>query len=330
MITINILSTEKVAFCGDIHFDTATPQARIDDYMEACCRKVESIGDICEKEKVKYLFLAGDIFNRISCSHECVNRAGKALLQLKERGIRIFSICGNHDLLRDSLQKLSQSPIETLFSFGVLEHISLSNPVEFREIGTNETQRTAKLTAVDFTESIPPADNNYDTNVLLAHMFFGQTGFLSDESQNIPNEKMEAYGYDMAFLGHDHEAYEPILCGKTIVIRNGSLMRGTRHDYNFIQEPAIVIVDDIFKPKICRRIIIPHRPYKEIVSQAVLVKKFDDGYTMVDKQALRNLADKLASAKLNESNIDDSILKIVETDPQIPPNCRKILISYIK
>ena len=44
MITINILSTEKVAFCGDIHFDTATPQARIDDYMEACCRKVESIG----------------------------------------------------------------------------------------------------------------------------------------------------------------------------------------------------------------------------------------------------------------------------------------------
>ena len=329
-IKICLKEKEAVGFVGDIHFDTVI-SSRLDDYLETCCKKIEAVGDICLKNNVRYLFFAGDIFNRVQCGHECVNRAGQSLLKLKNSGIRLFSICGNHDLPRDSLRLLGKAPLETLFSFGVMEHISLETPVEFyKDEFFDQNKGCAKITAVDFTQKIPKADRNFDANVLLAHMFFDKSGFLSDEFQNILKDKMAFWFYDMAFLGHDHEEFPVAVCGNTLVVRTGSLLRTTSHNYNFVRKPHIVICDDIFKPKEIRKVFVPCAEFRTIVSQAVINQKELGDVIKDDKEMLQELAGKLSDMKVNDEDTEDAILKIIETDTSISDSRRGLLLSYIQ
>ena len=327
-IQISVTGKEKIAFVGDVHFDTSTPSSRLDDYMKTCCEKIKAIGSICKTEQVSYLFFAGDIFNRIQCSHECVNRAGEALLFIKAQRVRLFSICGNHDLFRNSLVKLPQSPIETLFRFGVLEHVCSDTPVEFYLAGTQDKNPLLKVSACDYPEEIPMSDRGFKSNVLLAHRFFDKEAFLCGDDENITRDKMSRYGFDMAFLGHDHEEYPNVMCGKTLVVRRGSLLRGTAHDYNFIRKPGFIIMDDMAKPRDVRKILIPYLPYRDIVSQAVLNKKTSSSQN-VNKQVLQDLAAKLSAKHDADKEEEDMVLKMVQTDTSIPDACRMILLDYI-
>ena len=331
-IKIHLSQNIKIAFAGDLHFDNVTPTARLDNYMETCCRKLEAIGNICCQENILYLFFSGDVFNKISCTHECVNRLGNMLLSLRKKGIRLFSICGNHDLPRDSLNRLQQSPIETLFSFGVMEHVSISNPVEFYVTNRRDNSLSSvKITACDYTQTIPVADKNFNVNILLAHMFFNKSEFLFGDEQNITRNRMESLCYDMVFLGHDHEEHPPVMCGKTLVVRSGSLLRGTVHDYNFKREPGFVIVDDILHPQNVRKIAVPNRPYQDIISQTALNRKMENASRdTVDREAIRNLANKLVKARTKDDREEDIILKTIETDNQISFSCRRILLDYIQ
>ena len=325
---IKISQQEKVAFCGDIHFDTTTPSSRLDNYMDTCCQKIDAIGDICQQENVRYLFFAGDIFNRIQCTHECVNRAGEVLLALKQKNnIRLFAICGNHDLPRDSLARLKQSPIETLFRFGVLEHVDSSIPVDI--VDATDATKITRVCAYDFTQKILPADKTKTATILLAHMFFNQSGVTAIEGQNITKDEMASYGYDMAFLGHDHEEHPSVMCKNTLVVRSGSLMRGTSHDYNFTREPGFVIVDNIFAPQKVRKVVLPYRPFKEILSQAVLSRKAQNAIDDSHKEALQGLAAKLAEAGDTDGSDKDTVLEMIQTDTGITDNVRNLLLSYI-
>lgn len=316
--TDNGVGRERIAFVGDVHFDTMTPASRIDDYMETCCKKIEAIGDRCRDRHVKYLFFAGDIFHRIQCSHECVNRAGQVLAGLKQKGVRAFSICGNHDLPRDNLNYLVKSPIETLFSFGVLEHIDLENPVSING-------NLVKITACDFTQTPPPADKDYAINILLAHMFYEMGEIMGGPEQNISKETLMSLGYDVAFLGHDHEYHAPEVCGETMVIRPGSVLRGTSHNYNFTRRPCFVIFDIFEKTKdyFFKEEIIPHRPYTDVAARKILEKK-----EPLDRTAIQKLAERLARVE-DEAAGEDTILQHIKDDPAIPANKKALLLDYI-
>lgn len=330
-IKLYVNFNEKFGFIGDIHFADSI-SSRLDDYMHTCCQKLFAIGDICQKEHVRYLFFSGDVFHKVTCTHECVNKLGNVLLSLQKQGIRMFSIFGNHDLLRNSLQpsSLARTPLQILFDFNILEHINLSKPVEIYRMGIDDfSANSVKITAVDYTEKIPPADRNFDNNILMAHMFFDQKGFLIDEDENISSDQMKNYGYDMAFLGHDHEEHSPSYCGKTVVIRCGSLLRGSVHDYNFKREPGFVIVDDIFNLKHIRKVVVPHHPYQDIISQSALNKKVVSKSEAVNINALQNLAEKLAKTNERDEISEDVILNTIKTDFQIPNNRRKLLLRYI-
>ena len=331
-LKLYVSPNEKFAFVGDVHFG-ASASSRIDNYMETLCRKIEAVGKICIDEGVHYIFFAGDIFDKISCSHECVNLAGHVFLDLQRKGLQLYSICGNHDLYRDNLKRMCSTPLMTLYFSGILEHISLIRPVEiYKSFGNQDEVSSVKITPCDYTQIPPPADDKFDKNILLAHMFYAKSGVMGDDVQNISKQRMETLGYDMAFLGHDHEPYDAVVCGKTTVVRTGSVMRGTSHDYNFTREPSFIIVDDIFNPTVFRKITIPHRPYKDVVSQAVLNRKaMGANFDTADREALKDLADKLAKVKEKKDKAtDDVVLKAIETDTQIPDNCRKILLDYLQ
>lgn len=318
-IKLTLKDNEKIAFISDIHMDSVTPNSRIDDILETACVKLNDIYDKCVERNVKAVFCEGDILNRISEPYIVINLLGNILNKFRDAGIKVYSICGNHDILRNNLENIERSPIQTLFTFGVMTHINLSNRVIIND--------SMLITPVDYTEFPVKADKTYRTNVLLAHMFFNANKFMSDDKHNITSKNLKEWGYDVVILGHDHTEYPTIIDEGTIVVRHGSLIRGTAHSYNFNRHPNFLVFNDLNNITLdtIEKVVVEHKPYKDVVSNYVLNKK-NEGTISGLQDVLSNLADKLTMSSEEDS---DRILDIIKSDEKLPNEVRLQILQYI-
>lgn len=315
---IQLNKGESIAFCCDLHMDSQTPSSRIDDIQVTLIEKMKDIKNKCVERNVKHLFFEGDIFNRVACPHSCVNLLGEEFLNFKKEGIELYSILGNHDIVRNSLEAIEKSPIQTLFSFGVLKHINLDNRIIFN--------KKVMVTPVDYTEYPPKAEENASYNILLAHMFFDASELFADERHNLTKEDVKKLGYDLIVLGHDHEEYEDVIINNCRIIRSGSILRGTANNYNFSREPKFVVIRDINDiDSSIEKVVINHKPYKDIASEYVINKKQLSSITGL-QDVLSNLAEKLAESSETDG---DRIFEIIKSDPDLPSDCRGLLLKYI-
>lgn len=317
LIKLHLTDDESIAFIGDLHYDNHTPESRIDDIQITLCEKLKSVLGSCIDNKVKHLFFEGDVFNRISCSHESINTLGNALLGFIKHGISLYTILGNHDIVRNNLEHIEKSPIQTLFTFGVLKHVNLQNLVEINN--------KVLITPVDYTESLKEAVKSYDYNILLAHVFYEQKGYLAEDKHNVTEKQLKDLGYDYAFFGHDHEEYPLSYCGNCKVYRTGSVLRGTSHNYNFNRIPKFVIMKGLGDKLNCRVVDIPCKKYELVASEYALNKK-----RLGSASGLQNVLSDLAD-KLSESNQSDGdrIYEIIKTDKNLPQDCRGLILKYI-
>ena len=106
VIQLTLQPDESIAFMLDIHADSVSPSSRIDDIQETILEKLESVRESCKSHKVKHLFLAGDIHNRVATTHNVVNQLGAEFLKFKQDGVELYSILGNHDIVRNSLEAI--------------------------------------------------------------------------------------------------------------------------------------------------------------------------------------------------------------------------------
>lgn len=319
VIQLNLRSDEKIAFLQDVHMDSQTTETRIDDMSQTTIDKMRDVLKKCKERNVKAMFQAGDFFNRVSVTHGAVNMIGEVLAEFKEAGIQVFAICGNHDIIRNNMDNIDRSPIQTLFIYGMVKHLNL----ETRVIINNKIL----ITPVDYTEYPPEADKNATYNILLCHMFVNASSYIADEKHNLTTKDIEKLKYDMIFAGHDHEEYPMMEIGKSLVIRNGSLLRGTSHNYNFTRKPNFIVLTDLndIRKDTVEKVEIEHKPYKDIVSNFILNKK-QEGSISGLKDVLSNLAEKLA---MSSSEDHDRILEIIKTDPNLPNDSRIQLLNYI-
>lgn len=319
MIQVQLKENEAIAVVGDLHMDSQTPSSRIDDIQETLIDKLEDMRVKCIERNVKHVFFLGDIFNRIACPHTCVNLLGEKFLDFKKSGMELYSILGNHDIVRNSLEAMEKSPIQTLFSFGVLTHINTGNPVIIND--------DTLITPVDYTEEIPEANKDFKYNILLAHAFYDMGKLLDDGKHNIRGEDVKKLHYNMMFLGHDHEEYPVQVNSGTIIVRSGSILRGTSHNYNFTRKPKFIVLhnlNNITRDSI-EEVELRHKEYKDIASEYVLNKKRFDSYSGL-QDVLSNLAEKLSSVDENE---EDRIYEIIKSDSKLPNDCRTLLLKYI-
>lgn len=321
MIQININPEDSIAFLGDVHADSLTPSSRIDNYMETCKNKLKDVAEKCEQRNVKHLFIAGDIFSRITTTHEAVNEIGEAFKEFKNRGIEVYTIIGNHDMVRNSTDNFQKSPLQTLISFGVLRHIHQGDEVCLGDY--------VVIHPVDYTEYPNKVERDGRVHILLAHMFYNASSLIADERHNLSTDVMKSLGYDAAFLGHDHEEYGENWAGKCVIFRTGSMTRGTSHSYNFNRHPKFLVLKNVGKLKegfgTAEKVEIAHKPFEDIVSAVVNSKKVLEGeYDL--KGVLSNLASKLSEGT---NNTTDRILEIIKTDENLSAECRALLMKYI-
>ncbi len=318
VIQLTLSDNEKIAFCCDLHFDNRTPDSRIDDLPTTAVCKLTDMLDKCIKKNVKYLFFEGDIVNRIQITHEAVNMLGEVLMKYREAGIELFTICGNHDILRNSLDNIERSPIQTLFTFGILKHINLENRVIIN--------KKVMITPVDYTEYPPEANSQAPVNILLAHMFYNAGELIADERHNLTKDAIDKLGYDLVILGHDHEEYPIVRQGKSLIVRSGSLLRGTSHNYNFTRKPGFIVLNDLDNIEdTIEKVEIEHKKYEDIASSYVLNKKSMSNISGL-QDVLSNLADKLSEGSEADG---DRIWDIINSDEDLPSDCRLLILKYI-
>ena len=318
--SLQLQKGEKIAFVSDLHLDSATPPSRIDDLQETALNKTEDILKKCIDRNVKVVCWEGDVINRVGVPFAPINAFMEVLIKFRDAGIKNYSICGNHDIMRNSMDYLYRSPLQTFFASGLMTHIHLDNKLLINN--------SLLITPVDYTEYPPEVDSDSTyTNLLLCHMFINANEFMADSKHNLRTEDILQLGYDVIVAGHDHEEYPTMNIGKTLIYRHGSVLRGTAHDYNFTREPKFLVFRDV--SNVCEstieKVIIEHKPYQDVASNYVLNKK-QVGTISGLKDLLSNLADKLSDSSDSDS---DRILNIIKTDPELPNEARLKILNYV-
>ena len=319
MSVIALNNISKIAFISDLHLDSNTPPSRIDDILETTIKKMNFILKECISRGVQVVLFEGDLVNRVTLPYKPINDFMEVLRGFKDANILLYSICGNHDIIYNSMDYLNRSPLQTLFASGLITHINLESPVVIN--------KSVLITPVDYTEIPVKANEAATYNILLYHGFINASEYMADPKHNLDDNAIKALGYDLIMAGHDHQEYPNLKVGKTLIIRNGSLLRGTSHDYNFKRKPNFIVLNDL--SNICEdtieKVVVEHKPYTEIASNYV-VNKENMGSISGLKDMLSNLADKLTmSSEVDE----DRILNIIKSDEQLPNEARLKLLNYI-
>lgn len=320
-IQIEMGKDECLGFCGDLHADYSGPDSRIDDYQHTVICKLDDILKKCLIKNVKVLVFAGDMFSRIAVPHECVNAVGEAFMNFKRNGVRVFSIVGNHDIARNNMDRLIKSPLKTLFTFEVVEHINLNIRIVLN--------KKTLITPVDYVQTPVGAYEKAKYNILIAHMFFNSTDLFSSGSHNITESDVINWGYDCIMLGHDHVPYPIIRVGKTDIIRPGSVMRATSHEYNFNRIPCFYVLKNPSEYDVSNfeKVDIEAKPFEEIASNSVINRKSMS--TVIGLQGiLSDLADRIVGVE-NKDGVD-RIVEIVKNDKELPYEVRSLLLTYFQ
>ena len=98
----------------------------------------------------------------------------------------------------------------------ILNEINIDNKVLVK--GFNYTD---KLSSIEF--------NGF--KICVAHCFYNNEKFGGENHNLLPEDALKL-GYQAYILGHDHSPYEDIKNSAFQIIRPGSLMRGSSHEYN--------------------------------------------------------------------------------------------------
>lgn len=99
---------------GDIHLADKPPSLRTESYTEDILDKLAAACLFAQQAEAQAIVLAGDVFHiktPTRNSHALVQRTGEVL---RESGIPVLIVPGNHDLSNDRLESLSRQPLGTL------------------------------------------------------------------------------------------------------------------------------------------------------------------------------------------------------------------------
>lgn len=226
----------KIAIIGDIHFNHKKPVSRIDDYVESVFEKLNKIRSDLILENIKDCFILGDVFHTPRQPIQFINRCISELSKFKQSGINLYSIIGNHDLLNERLDWIEKTPIYTLFVSGVLQHVSSEKPLKIAISGQN---RNIKISCFDYTELLKqPQRENNEICVCIAHRYYD----FSFSELSLTEKDLDSLDYDAYILGHDHENYKTLKKNNWVLIRPGSLTRGTATVHNISRKPCYSIV----------------------------------------------------------------------------------------
>jgi len=227
----------KFLYITDLHLRTQKPINRTDeDYFSEQFKKLTQIFTYVKSNKIKYLFIGGDIFDVASSSYKLFVATLSFFMELS-KFCEIYTICGNHDILGGSKDTIDRVALGGLLASGAvkkLETLSIDNVhirgLDYRLIPDKSDYMT---------------QSKKDKKIIISHdMIVPHNDFPFDV---FCVEDIET-NYDLVLCSHYHIPFEKKK-GKTLFLNPGSLMRLKLVEDNVNRLPQMLLVE-ILKTKI--------------------------------------------------------------------------------
>jgi DNA repair protein SbcD/Mre11 len=211
----------KFIHCADVHLDTPLqglaqyPGAPVNEIRNATRRAFEKVLDAAVCEKVDFLIIAGDLYDTGLKSFESALFFNKQMVRLKEAGIDVYLIHGNHDAASKLIKQLR--PPENVHIFRSSEPQTFSND-ELRMAIHGQSFATPEIVEDLAAKYPPPIPGFFNIGVLHTNL----TG-ISEHANYAPCslETLKNKGYQYWALGHVHN--RQILCIDPYIVYPGNI-----------------------------------------------------------------------------------------------------------
>ena len=296
----------KVLFVGDVHLSPRTPSSRKDDYSETILNKVKSLLPISKQNDVSHIIFLGDLFNTKHMTLPYFIKCFQVFKELKDAGISLHLIIGNHDIYYNSDSTMQDSPIQLLLDADLFNNTSFTIDDVYIQLVNYTT----------ITQDLPKAPTD-KYSILVGHYFFN-IGF-GDTEHTISKEQAEDLKYNSYMLGHDHTPYDPIILSNYSVYRPGSLSRGTSVSCQINRDEINVILFDTITKQ------YTNIPLTHIISSRDVFKESN----LIAKVSMSDIDESLQ--ELLQSLDFDNSSDIAETLNQIPMSneIKNIVYQYL-
>jgi len=185
-----------VLHVSDTHIGSSAPRSlpfRYRDILEAFAETI----DIAIRERVDVYLHAGDFFDRAYAPPDTYLVAIKQLKRLRDSGIRVVAIAGQHDLPR----RYGMSPLVLLRELGAIDYLAVTTVERF---AVKARSGTLEVVAVPYPkrQSVRSASRSFKEgpSILLAHLL------LKEVVPQNPDASLETLpqGFDYVALGDYH------------------------------------------------------------------------------------------------------------------------------
>ena len=274
----------KFIHLGDLHLGKSLCDY---DLIEDQKYILDQILDICDKESVDGVMIAGDVYDKSIPSEAATTLLDYFLVKLARNGINVFMVSGNHDsddrlnfgsslftsndiyissIFDGTLHCESLSDGDTVIDVYMLPFVKASQVKHYFPEAKIDNYDDAVRTIISNTD----IDPNHK-NILVAHQFVAGTGEdpALGGSESVGTQSVglvEKIGYDCfdAFdyvaLGHIHS---PQRVGRDEVRYSGSPLKSSLSEVNNEKTVPLITVSDEEKIKIE---LIPLKPMRNLVS----------------------------------------------------------------
>lgn len=245
----------KFLHLADLHLGK-----RLNDFsfLEDQVRLLCQVEEIARSERADAVLIAGDVYQKASPQSEAMAAFDQFITRLKEMGLAVFVISGNHDSAQrisyfSSLLKSSGVYVSEAFD-GHLQQVTLQDehgelvvsllpflkPIQLRRFYPDEKIETYQ-DAVQAVLRHSPVDTA-KRNVLVCHQFI--TGAETSDSEEktvggLDNIDAAVFAdFDYVALGHIHK---PQQCARETLRYAGSLMKYSFSEVN--QKKTVAVVE---------------------------------------------------------------------------------------
>lgn len=190
-----------VAHIADLHLGYA--QFNLEEREEDVYETFNEAIDISVKEGAKLVILAGDIFHVPRPNGKAVYRLAEALKKLKEKGIPVAFILGEHDISR-----VRDFPFASIFgNLGLMKKLRTDQPFVVGDLavfGADKERRGNTDALVEKLRSAEQAAKGFKKKMLVIHQGITELNKFAGEinASDLPS------GFDYYALGHYHDHQE--------------------------------------------------------------------------------------------------------------------------
>jgi exonuclease SbcD len=194
----------KFIHCADVHLDTPLqglaeyPGAPVNEIRSATRRAFEKLLDAALSEKVDFVIIAGDLYDVGLRSFESALFFNRSMLRLKEAGIDVYLIHGNHDAASKLIKQLR--PPANVHVFRSNEAHTFS--IEALRVAIHGQSFATPEIIEDLAAHYPPRVPDF-FNIGVLHT---NLSGISDHANYAPCslETLKNKGYQYWALGHVH------------------------------------------------------------------------------------------------------------------------------